>query len=189
MVKKLIFLIFVFGLIYVISPGPATIDDFPPIPDSLKSDEPEDTVKIPNVAAYYSELKRNEITKFYLDAYKKLFIFGFIPPVSLNFPPQDTSKHIRSYYISTTFLEEYVYPLRGSIFVNGYEPYIESELLGKPHGPLGDRMGINGKFFWSKATIRYYPNEWYFRILVYFGVWTFGLILYKFVKKLNTYGI
>ena len=104
-----------------------------------------------------------------------LLIFS---PVILNYPPNDTSKFIRKYYISTTFLEEYVYPLHGSVYVNGYEPYIESELLKKPHSSLGDRMQIGDKFFVSKATIRYMPNSWYIRILVYFGIWIsiFGII-------------
>ena len=184
MYKLTLSTIFLLGLFYVISPGPAKIENFPPISDSLKSGESGDTTEYPNVAAFYSELNRRQITDYFRDVYRRQFLFGWIsPPVNLNYSPQDTSKYIRNYYISTTFLEEYVYPLHGSVFVNGYEPYVENEILGIPHGPLGDRMGVGTKFFASKATIRLYQNYWYQRVIVYFGICFFTYFIYKLWKK------
>lgn len=184
MIKFISGVIFLLGLLYAIFPDPTRIEDFPAIPDSLKSSEKGDTTEYPNTEAYYSDFSRKQITMYYKDAYRKKFWFGYIfPPVILNYSPQDTSRYIRDYYISTTFLEEYVYPLHGSLFVNGYEPYIESELLGKPHGSLGDRMGVEGKFFASKATIRLYQNYWYQRIIVYLGICFFSYFIYKLWKK------
>lgn len=176
-------IIFILGLIYVIPPGPAKIEDFPAIPDSLKSDEPGDTIQDPNIAAYFSNFDRREITEYYRNAYRKQFLFGqLFPPVSLNYPTRDSWQYVREYQRST-FLEEYVYPLHGSIFVNGHEIYVEKELLKLPHDPLGDRMQIKDKFFRSKTTIRFYPNSWNTRLLVYLGVWLSVLGIYIMGKK------
>ena len=183
MFKLILGIIFIMGLIYVMLPGPTKIEDFPPIPDSLKSDEPGDTVQNPNIAAYFSQFDRKAITEYYRWAYRKQFLIGqLIPPVSLNYPPRDSWQYVKMYQKST-FLEEYVYPLHGSIFVNGHEPYVEKELSKLPHDPLGDRMQIKDKFFRSKTTIRYYPNSWYARLLVYLGIWVSALAIYKLGKR------
>lgn len=184
MFKLALKIIFILGLIYAVYPGPAKIEDFPPLPDSLKSDEPGDTYQNPNIAAYFSQLERKDTTGFYRNVYRSRFLFGrFFPPISLNYPPHDSWQYIRNYQKST-FLEEYVYPLHGSIFVNGHDQYVVNEILGLPHDPLGDRTQIKDKFFRSKTTIRFYPNSWYARILVYLGIWISALGIYKLGKKI-----
>ena len=83
----------------------------------------------------------------------------------------------------STFLEEYLYPLRGSIFVNGYEPFIDNEMDKKEHFFIRDRLHINGRYFVSKSILRFYPNDVFDRIIVYFGIWLAGFALFELSKK------
>jgi hypothetical protein len=114
--------IFILGLVYMIWPGPTGINDIPALPDSVKSSEPGDTTQVANVAAYFSNMRRKEVTDFYRHQFGYLKIFGVvIPPIKLNRPPEEAYTYIRDQQAST-YLEEYAYPLRDSIFVNGFEP-------------------------------------------------------------------
>ena len=72
-------------VIYLIFPSPAPL---PPLPNGLKSDEPGDTVQIPGIYAYYTDLSRQEIISFYQNNYtnSRLFKFPFIT-YRLNYPP------------------------------------------------------------------------------------------------------
>ncbi|TSC66496.1 MAG: Uncharacterized protein CEO21_169 [Microgenomates group bacterium Gr01-1014_80] len=154
----------------MIAPGPTKVADFPPLSDSLKSDEPGDTVQVPNIAAYFSDLDRGEITSFYKNAYQDAFFFKILPPVRLNYPPQSSRQYVRDQQTST-FLEEYIYPLRGSLFVNGYDPYVENEMKKRTHNFVGDHLHIKGRYFVSKTTLRFYPADLFARIIVYTGIW------------------
>lgn len=184
MKKVILSIIFILGLVYILSPGPDSISDFSPIPNSLKSDEPGDTTQVPNVAAYFSDFERRDITNFYRQELRDNYFFGkLLPPVSLNYPPRASWQYVRDLQTST-FLEEYTYPLREPIFVNGYEPYVENEMRKGPHSFLGDRIHIDGKFFKSKTTIRLYPNSWYVRLLVYLGIWGAALALWWATKQI-----
>ncbi len=184
MIRKLLLIIFIIGLVYILAPGPSSIDDFPSIPNSLKSDEPGDTVQVPNVAAYFSDYDRSEITKFYKEAYQNSFFWGrFIPSTTLNYPPIAAYQYVRDLLQLSTFLEEYVYPLRGSIFVNGYEQYVMRQIQGLPPKTEGDLMQIKGQFFKSKTTLRYYPTAWYVSLVIYIGIWMTSLILFNLFRK------
>lgn len=184
-IDRIHLIIFLLGLVYILAPGPTKIEDFSPIPNSLKSDEPGDTYQNPNIAAYFSDFDRNAITNFYRDGYKNKFIWGIIPPISLNYPPETSKQYIRDQQ-SSTFLEEYIYPLRGSIFVNGYEPFVENEMHKNPHNFIADHLHIQNRYFASKTTIRFYPADGFDRLIVYMGIWfsVFGLTeVYKNATK------
>lgn len=184
MTKKILIALFIIGLVYILTPGPSSIDDFPPIPNSLKSDEPGDTVQVPNVAAYFSDLDRTAITRFYRDEYRKKFIFGWLfPPVTLNYPPKAAYQYVRDLLQLSTFLEEYVFPLKGSIFVNGYEQAVMRKIKGLPPKEGPDKMQIKGQFFNSKTTIRYYPATWHVSLVTYMGIWVVSLMLFRLYRK------
>lgn len=184
MIKKVILgIIFLLGLIYLILPGPARIEDFPAPSNSLKSLEPGDTIQNPNIAAYYSFLKREQITQFYINFYDQLNLLGItIPSVHLNHPPEAAYQYVRDQQVST-FLQEYTYPLRDSIFVNGYEPKIENEIRKKPHNFFADTIHKNGIFYNSKTTLRFYPSQILSRVLIYIGIWATSLLLFKLFYK------
>lgn len=181
-IKIIIIVIFILGLVYSLYPGPSSISDFPPIPNSLKSDEPGDTYQVPNIAAYFSDYDRAKITNFYRNAYQRLHLFGFFPPITLNHPPEFARSVIRNEQVST-FLEEFIYPLRGSIFVNGYEPWVENEMGKRKHNFIGDHIHIKGKYFVSKTTVRFYPADFFGRVIVYLGIWLGSFALYEVGRK------
>ncbi|QQG43447.1 MAG: hypothetical protein HYW45_00315 [Candidatus Daviesbacteria bacterium] len=181
--KKILPFIFILGLLYIILPGPTSVEDFSPLPQSAKSDEPGDTVQVPNIAAFFSFSKRAEITEFYRQDYQDSFIFGkFFPPLTLNYPPEEAKRMVRD-QIYVTFMEEYVYPLRGSIFVGGYEPFVHNELLKAPHNFVGDHVHINGVYYDSKTTLRFYPNNIIWRIFVYLAIWGLSISVFKIWRK------
>ena len=169
MIKKFFLLLVFLGLIYMLVPSPLAISDFDSVPQSLKSNEVGDTVQVPNIAAYFSQLNRAEITKFYTDEFRKKFIFGeLIPPIVLNYPPDYAKTYIRDQQMST-FLIEIMYPFKGSLFVNGFEPEIDNKLKNKTN-PLGNKIYIDKKYFNSKATVRYYAAPRHLQVLIYLGI-------------------
>lgn len=171
---------FIIGFIYIILPGPGRRDQIPSLPDSVKSIEPGDTYQNPNNAAYYSDHRRNYIRAFYSSALKKLDPIGaFFPPIRLNYPPEEAYTYVRDQEKST-FLEEYVYPLRESIFVNGYEPLIKN---GRSISHDADFVESRGLFYNSKTVIRLYPSSLLVRILIYLGISTAIMGLFKVGKK------
>lgn len=181
--RKLLLVVFIIGLVYILAPGPSSSNDFSPIPKSLKSDEPGDTYQVPNVAAYFSDLDRKGITDFYKGQFRKNFIFGWLPPITLNYPPITAFQYVRDRLEQSTFLEEYVYPLRGSIFVNGYEPSVDREIKKNTKPISGGPMEVYGRYFKSKATIRYYPAPWHVSLLTYIGIWVASLYFAKLLQR------
>ncbi|TSC64005.1 MAG: Uncharacterized protein G01um101493_269, partial [Microgenomates group bacterium Gr01-1014_93] len=114
------------------------------------------------------------------------YLFGiFLPPIMLNHPPEKAKIYIRD-ELFVTFLEEYTYPLKGSVFIAGYEPYIENEMNKVSHFFLGDNIHINGNFYVSKTTLRLYPANPIFQLLVYIGVWFSSICLYKLWRKVHS---
>lgn len=179
--KLLLTAIFILGLTYLIWPGPASINDFPPLPDSLRSDEPGDTWENPNNAAYFSDLRRPEVVKYYKDKFSYLNIFGFkIPPLRSNHPPEEAFTYIRDQQQST-YLEQYSYPLRDALFINGFEPFDEK---GKPWREGATTLYPHEiDFYDSKTTIRYYGSSVSSRVVVYILIWVSMILLYKITKK------
>lgn len=184
MIKKYFLgILFALGLIYILYPGPTSINDFPPIPDSKKSIEEGDTIQIPNVAAYYSFWRREEITKFYRGVYEKKSFWPFIiPSIRLNHPPEYAYNYVRD-QLKGTFLEEYTYPLRDSIFVNGLDKWVLTELEQSQHGFYNDTIHIDGVFYNSKTTLRFYNSSLISRIIVYLGIWIVSIYLTKLTFK------
>lgn len=185
--KTLLLTVFILGLFYIIAPGAKSVMDLPPLPDSLKSTEPGDTNQVANIAAYFSNSDRAQITKYYYDFYRRSFILGWlIPPIKLNHPPEYARQVVRN-EIYLTFLEEYTYPLRDSILIAGYEPYIDNNLLKRPHNFLADHIYLSfiDTFFVSKTTLKYIGSNIFYRILVYLGIWLVSYFIYKLFSKLK----
>lgn len=182
--KNAVAALFIVGLIYILAPGPSSVNDFPPIPSSLKSDEPGDTYQVPNIAAYFSQFNRADITKFYREAYQKINWVGFLsPPISLNYPPEYAKQYIRNEQ-KGTFLEEYVYPMRESVFINGYEPSVEDEMNKKQRTFLSDHINIKDNYYVSKTIVKFYPSGIFERLLVYIGMWFVILAMYNLMKRI-----
>lgn len=173
-------LIFLIGLVYILLPGPQRIEDFPPIPGSIVSQLDGDTWQNPNIVAYFSDYDRKGITEFYRQAFNsKLFS---LPSIRVNHPPGNAKIFIRDQQEST-FLEEYIYPLRGSLYVNGYEPAVENAMFKKESGFIGNHINYLDSYFVSKTTLRFYPVVWPVRLLNYLLIWFAVIMLWKLTRR------
>lgn len=160
-------------------PGPTSISSFSGLPNSYKSTLEGDTIQVPNVAGYFSDNFRDYSTKYYFSEYKMLNKFPF-DPIKLNYPPEFAYTAIKD-QTQSTYLEEYVYPLRDSIFVNGLEP-VDEEGNARYWG--GDKFFAGGRDYLTKVTIRFYPSSLWIRVLVWAGIVSSVFLIYKLSKKI-----
>lgn len=177
---KIIFWIFsAILLIYMIWPGPTKISDFKPLPNSDKSTLEGDTIQIPNVSAYFSDSFREFVIPFYLKNYQENSNFPF-PPIEINYPPEFSWKTIKT-NTDSTYLEELVYPLRDSIYVNGFEPFYldgTSKFWGSTKFEAGNNL------YFTKVTLRFYYSNILVRVLVWLGISVSILLIYKLGKDI-----
>lgn len=160
-------------------PGPSRIEQVPPLPNSIKSTLEGDTIQIPNVAAYFSDNFREFVAPFYRSEYKKLTKFPF-PPLNLNHPPEYSWIAIKK-HTDSTYLEEFVYPLRSSLYVNGFEPFYSD---GQPKYWGATKFETEGKSSYTKTTLRFYPSPFWIRFLVWAGTVLSVFFLYRMVRKI-----
>lgn len=184
MLKRItLIIIFLLGLTYLLWPGPSSINDVPPIPNSVKSDEPGDTIQRANIAAYFSRDERDGITDFYYDQFSYLNFFGLkIPAIRFNYPVEEAKIKVRD-QIQTTYIEEYTYPFRDSLYVNGMDKVVWNKLNHIITDEKNKDIIINEASFSSKTTIRYYSSSIIWRVFVYVGTWVLGIALLKVTRK------
>ncbi|OGE34507.1 hypothetical protein A3C32_04150 [Candidatus Daviesbacteria bacterium RIFCSPHIGHO2_02_FULL_41_14] len=178
MVKLLFFIFSVLFLLYMVLPGPAEIKDFPSLPVSQTSTLEGDTIQVKNVAGYFSDNYRDFSTNYYKDQYQQNTLFPF-PPLRLNYPPEFAFTAIKD-QTQSTYLEEFVYPLRDSLFVNGLEPFTTE---GKPRFRGAIEFEVGGNTYDTKVTLRYYPSNLAIRLVVWAGITTAIYLLWKTGKE------
>lgn len=167
-------------LIYMIMPGPGKIADFNPLPNSDKSKLAGDNIEqVSNTAGYFSNNYREFVTSFYSKNYQNKTWF-FFPPLRLNHPPEFSWNVIKK-HTDSTYLEEFVYPLRDSLYVNGFEPFYEDST---PKFWGSAVFTVNEIPWFTKTTIRFYPSGIIIRILVWFGIITSIYLIIKLSKKI-----
>lgn len=177
---KYAFIVFsVLLFIYMLWPGPSKISDFYALPSSDKSQLEGDTIQIPNVAAYFSNNFREFVMPFYWANYQASSHLPF-PPLKLNHPPEYSWIVIKR-HTDSTYLEELVYPLRDSLYVNGLEPFYSD---GSPKFWGSTKFEIGKNAWFTKVTLRFYPSNLAVRILVWFGIIASIYLLYRLVKKI-----
>jgi hypothetical protein len=148
---KVIFVLFLLILLtYVSLPN----FNFPEaLPNSLQSNEPGDSVT-PLRRAYYTDMDRAEVLAFYKNQFSKSSFKGLpLPTFLLNYPPEEAQTIIRD-QTQSSFLQEFVHPLRESLYVNGYTSWNPAD------------FSVNGKHYNQKVTVKYVPSN----ILVRIGV-------------------
>src|SRR3989344_6329430 len=177
MSKYIFFLFSIILLIYLLLPGPTSVENFPPLPNSLKSTEPGDTTQNPNTSAYFSDYYREKVIPFYKNEFKNHFIyFGIkMPNLELNHPPQYASEVIRPYQQSY-YLEEFVHPLRESLYINGWEPYDEA---GQPRFKYSHGIVVENQAFNTKTTIKYYASPIWVRLVIWVGIALSIVLIFK----------
>jgi len=147
--------------IYLILPPPREI---PALPQSIKSDEPGDTWQIPGISAYYTNLSRQEVIKFYQDHYSSSSLFN-LPLITyrLNHPPEYFRELIRQTQ-QVSFFEEIVHPMRESLFVSGFE--WNNDPFTKPDSREQNRLFIKGNDYQFKVTIIQKTSNPFWRVVL-----------------------
>lgn len=166
-------------LIYMIWPTPNKISDFSALPSSTKSTLEGDTIQIPNVSAYFSNNFRKFVVPFYVANFQQDAHFP-IPPIRLNHPPEYSWKVIKV-NTDSTYLEELIYPLKSSLYVNGFEPFYED---GSPKFWGSVKFEEGGQSYFTKTTLRFYPSSLPVRMLVWLGIISSTLLLYRLGRKI-----
>lgn len=166
-------------LVYMLWPMPSNISEFKALPDSVKSTLSGDTIQVPNVAGYFSDNYRDFIVPFYQQDFQRLSLLP-LSPYRLSYPPEYSFVAIKK-HTDTTYLEEVVYPLKGSLFINGFEPFNPD---GTPKYWGANPFNEQGKVLYTKTTIRYYPSSAGVRFIVWFGIVASLLFLYKLSRKI-----
>lgn len=166
-------------LVYMLMPGPKSIEDFPALPASIKSNLEGDTIQVPNISAYFSDNYRDFVIPFYLQSYFTHTKFPF-PPLRLNYPPEFAFTAIKD-QTQSTYLEELTYPLRDSLFVNGMEPL---EKDGSPRYWGGAHFEVNGKNLDTKLTLRFYPSSILTRIITWLCIDLSVIVLWIMTERI-----
>jgi hypothetical protein len=179
MIKKIFILFSLLLLIYMTAPGPSKISDFKSLPDSDRSTLAGDTSQIPNVSAYFSNNFRNFVGSFYLKDYKQLTWLPF-PPIILNHPPEFSWNVIKR-HTDSTYLEEILYPLRDSLYVNGFEPFYED---GSPKFWGSSKLNEGNNLWYTKTTLRFFPSSFFARLGVWLGITLSIMFLYRLGKRI-----
>lgn len=162
----IVFIVFIF---YLLLPSPS----FPtPPPDSIQSNEPAD-VETSMRRAYFTNYTREEVLAHYYSQLKQSAFYA-IPLLTfrLNYPPEEAQTIVRD-QTRSTFLEEIVHPFRESIFVNGFEPKEDKDVII-----------VEGKKWRQKIIIKYIPSSLLIRTGL--GLMASGLAVALIIEWLKT---
>lgn len=160
-------------------PGPSKISDFQALPNSYKSQLEGDTIQIPNVAGYFSNNYRDFIVSFYLKNYQ-INSHLFFPPLKINHAPEYSWIAIKR-HTDSTYLEELIFPLRDSLYVNGMEPFNPD----KSPKYWGSRPFEEGGGVWeTKTTLRFYPSPLWSKFIVWALICSSIFLLHRAAKRI-----
>lgn len=174
-ISKIFFLVvLILGTIYLIIPAPA---DPPALPNSIRSQEPGDTVQIPGVSAYYTDIPRKEVVDFYFRYFSQSSFKG-IPLLTykLNHPPERIKEVLRDTQMST-FVEEIIHPFRESLFVSGYE--WANDPFTPPKHRAQFKLLIGDHVYDFKITLFYQQSKTWQRLVVFY----LSLLIFWFAVK------
>ena len=158
--------IYLLGIFYIFIPEPV----IPNLKGALKSTEPGDTVQLPGVWAYYTDLSRREAIDSYKEVYSRSWFLNLpLPTYVLNHPPEYARETIKD-TLQTNFYEELVHPLKGSLFISGWIPKEDKIYLAQhPENPVISFI-VEGKEYPTKITLYHVPSPWWARLLIWTGI-------------------
>lgn len=173
--KKIILFLFlllsVLFLGYLMLPGYS----FPnPPPDAVQSMEGADT-ETPLRRSYFTDFTRAQVLYYYQNQINKSSFLNLpMPTLRLNYPPEDAQTLIRD-QTHSVYLQEFVHPLRESVYVNGFR--YESE----------DGTWYKGVHYYQKIIIRFVPSGYLPRLVVGFFIMLSIALLYREAKTITKY--
>jgi len=180
-VKITVAVVYLLGVIYLVLPEPV----IPNLEPALKSNEPGDTVQMPGVWAYYTDLSRQEVVDFYYQAFAKSPFLN-IPLINyrLNHPPEYAQETIIDTH-KNNFYEELVHPLRESLFISGWIPKEDQVYLAKNKKPITE-FEVDGQIFQGKMTLYHVSSPLWARIFIWTGIVVLGWGLITSFKNVLT---
>lgn len=137
-------------IVYIIYPNPHFPD---PPKGSIQSVEPADVEDL-NRRGYYTNLTREEIIKYYRKEFAINFFGVKFTGLRLNYPPEEAQTLIRD-QTRSTYLEELTHPLRESLYVNGFEPKEDKDMII-----------VEDKKWGQKIIVRYVESDLLSRITI-----------------------
>jgi len=172
-----IFIVYILGLIYLAPQAPNTPDLVP----STRSTEEGDTIQNPDQKGFYTNLTRQEAIAQMQSKYS-LRLFGkTIPSFRLNYRPEEAFEMVRD-QLKSSYLEEIVYPLRDSLFVNGWEPENAPLYANTPKDKIPALFFDNVVYF-SKVTIKPNHSTLFSRFFVWTLIFPASYLVYLSLKK------
>lgn len=154
-------IVFLFYLTIPVSKFPVPLWDFQ---SSIEPADNETSLR----RGYYTNITREQLMSHYVKEFK----WGF----RLNYPPEEAKALIRD-QTQSSFLEEIVHPMKESLFINGYQPKSDKEVLE-----------IKGIRYDSKVIIKHVTSALPARLLI--GVLTITvswLLINEWKKALKAF--
>ncbi len=177
--KKLVLplIIFVLGCVYLLLPSPQV----PDLSGSDRSDEPGDTWQHPDQKAFFTERVRSEVISELQSKFSLNILGVAIPSYRLNYRPEESYEFVRD-QVKSYYLEEVVYPLKESLFINGFEPSNSPEF--RRYNPKDrPRNSFRGRDYLSKVTLRPVYSHPLSRVLVWAGVFPSVYLVFYSIKR------
>ncbi|MFA6602782.1 MAG: hypothetical protein WCT01_03170 [Candidatus Shapirobacteria bacterium] len=159
------------GVSYLMLPTPT----LPPLQDSIRSQEPGDTVQLQNVTAYYSNLTRAQVLNFYKAYYSGPF------RIIINHPPE-TARQLIKDTIQTYYLYEILLPYRETLYINGYE--WQNDVFTEPSDRIKNKLIYEGKTYSTKITLKSFPTTPTRRLVNFFGLEIIFILLFIIYRRI-----
>jgi len=169
--------VYLLGLIYLTLPSPA----YPDLTQAERSDEPGDTYQHPDQKGYYTNLTRAEVLGQIQSKFALKILGITIPSYRLNYRPEEAFSLVRD-QLKSYYLEEIIYPLRESIFVNGWEP-THSPQYAKMLQNENPDISFRGVPFMSKVTLKPTNSNVLARVVVWTLMFPVAYFVFKSLKK------
>ncbi len=165
--------IYFFGLVYLLAPTPS----LPELSNAVLSNEPGDTVQNPDQRGYYTNSSRQQVLSEIQKNFKINFLGYKIPSYRLNFRPEEAGELVRD-QLKSNYLEEIIYPLHSSVFVNGWEPKKSPAYANKQSLEVPD-ISIYGVPYEAKITLKPTTSTSPLRVFVWTLIFPLSYLVLK----------
>jgi hypothetical protein len=172
----LIILIYLIGFFYLILPSP----NFPSLSQSWRSTEEGDTWQNPNQKGYYTNLERFQVINEIKSKFNHSFLSMKLPGIKVNYPPEEAHSLVRD-QLKSNYLEEIIFPLRESIFINGWEPENDPKMKSIPESKRSD-LFANGQKYQAKITLYPIYSNTFARLLIWTLIFPITYLTIKSIK-------
>ncbi len=177
LLKPVLIIIYLIGVVYLLSEAPQT----PTVSPATRSTEEGDTWQNPTQRGYYTNLKREEAISQIQSQYT-LSVFGFrLPSFRLNYRPEEAFAMVRD-QLKSSYLEEIVYPLHSSLFVNGWEPQ-NAPMYANTAKEMIPPLIFDSQVYFSKVTLKPNNSSPIARLVVWTLIFPASYLVYLSLSK------